>query len=615
MDFDDKICTSSILVFNIRLKEIVFLIIRLLQINNLHYIFKSLNQIHPSIPDMKDLTLPIIVIILLLPFTSSSQKILRASSSLVSIDIGNRKLPSSLVVGNDIRYEDDNGNGIVDALESGNIVFTVSNKGSGPALGLKVNTGLTKSVEGIEFGEEININTILPNSQTEVKIPVKTNVNLSDGNVGFVIGFVDPGGTPPPAFTVEFTTASFKYPNVRMDDYLFSSQVNSRVSVGTPASLKVIATNAGQGVAEDVHVSFNFLQRNVYPIGEKTFNLGTLNPGENREVKFDFLINKLYTASILPVQVSISEKYGLYAETKTVETPVHMFNEQAGILSGSGFGNASGSKDQLARQSDVDVNIPKNDRIHADRYALIIGNEDYRSYQPDLETESNVPFAVSDARIFKEYVCKTLGVPEGNIKYFENAGSTLMRREISRLSKLIQSKDGSAEIIFYYAGHGFPNEKTRTKYLVPVDVTGAEVQQGGVPLDTLYSELTRYPSSRITVFLDACFSGGGRQEGLVSARSVRLVTRDNVLSGNIVVFSACTAEQEALQYKEQGHGMFTYFLLKTLQESKGQITYSDLFNKVSNEVKTTSIWIHKGQTPTIQTGQGISKDWGNWKLY
>ena len=63
--------------------------------------------------------------------------------------------------------------------------------------------------------------------------------------------------------------------------------------------------------------------------------------------------------------------------------------------------------------SDIDINIPVNSK-NKFRYALIIGNEDYSSFQSNLNSEQNVPFAINDARIFKQYALKTLGVKSEN---------------------------------------------------------------------------------------------------------------------------------------------------------------------------------------------------------
>ena len=35
------------------------------------------------------------------------------------------------------------------------------------------------------------------------------------------------------------------------------------------------------------------------------------------------------------------------------------------------------------------------------RYAIVIGNEDYQSYQRSLNAEQNVDYAVNDAKVFK----------------------------------------------------------------------------------------------------------------------------------------------------------------------------------------------------------------------
>ena len=58
---------------------------------------------------------------------------------------------------------------------------------------------------------------------------------------------------------------------------------------------------------------------------------------------------------------------------------------------------------KLSLTSAVDKNIPRNSKVN-NRYALIIGNEDYASYQSDLDTSQNVPFAAQDAESIKNYL-------------------------------------------------------------------------------------------------------------------------------------------------------------------------------------------------------------------
>ena len=265
-------------------------------------------------------------------------------------------------------------------------------------------------------------------------------------------------------------------------------------------------------------------------------------------------------------------------------------------------------------KSDVDSNIPVTKNKSKNTYALIIGNEDYTKYQTGLSSESNVDFAIRDAEIFAEYAEKTLGIPNENITVLKDAISSQMQREIEKISKITMYHNGEANIIFYYAGHGFPDETTKESYLMPVDVSGTDVKYG-IKLNYLYQQLTQYPSQKVLVILDACFSGGGRNQGLLAARGVKIKPKDNVINGNLVVFSSSTGEQSSLPYQNKQHGMFTYFLLKKLKESKGEITLEELSDYVTKEVQINALKINsKEQNPNILVSPDVGNLWMDWKL-
>ncbi len=264
--------------------------------------------------------------------------------------------------------------------------------------------------------------------------------------------------------------------------------------------------------------------------------------------------------------------------------------------------------------SDIDINIPFSTNINQNKYALIIGNEDYSSYQAGLNSESNVDFAVNDARIMKEYAKSTFGVPDENIIYLENAKTVEMARAIKTLSIIIKSSNGKADILFYYAGHGFPDELTNEPYLIPVDVGGTDLQFA-VKLSDLYTQLTEFPSQKVTVILDACFSGGGRNQSLVAARGVKVKPKDNILTGNMVVFTASSGEQSSLPYKDKNHGLFTYFLLKKIQETEGNISYKELSDFLGEQVAIKSAIINqKEQNPQTLISVTVKDQWYNWKI-
>ncbi len=273
------------------------------------------------------------------------------------------------------------------------------------------------------------------------------------------------------------------------------------------------------------------------------------------------------------------------------------------------------SKKPKQALSDVDINIPHTQINSPNTFALIIGNEDYQSHQTGLNPEVNVDFAVHDARIFKEYVTKTLGVPEKNILLLADAGLVEMKRAISKIKLLAKALQGNANIIVYYAGHGLPHEKTKKPYLIPVDISANDLEMA-ISLNDFYNDLTEHPSNKVIVFLDACFSGGAREQGLLSARGVKIKPKTDRTRGNLVVFSATSGSQSALPYRDKHHGLFTYYLLKALKSNKGKINLGELSEYLIKEVSVQSLLINsREQTPRVNKSPGLGDDWFRWMLF
>jgi gliding motility-associated-like protein len=264
-------------------------------------------------------------------------------------------------------------------------------------------------------------------------------------------------------------------------------------------------------------------------------------------------------------------------------------------------------------KSDVDFNIPAFLPSKTNTYALIIGNEDYSSFQTELNVEVNVDFAINDAKMFKEYCNKTLGIPEKQIKILTNATSGQMNQGISWLNNLAKIDNGNAELIFYYSGHGLPDEETKESYLMPVDISGSNVNQA-IKLANIYNRLNEYPSKKVLVLLDACFSGGARNQGLISMKGVKIKPKENMVTGNMIVISSSSGEESSGVYRDKQHGFMTYFLLKKIQESKGDISYKELADYIIENVKKETALNGKNQTPQLNYSPNIENSWTNWKI-
>ncbi|MFW5983338.1 MAG: caspase family protein [bacterium] len=266
-------------------------------------------------------------------------------------------------------------------------------------------------------------------------------------------------------------------------------------------------------------------------------------------------------------------------------------------------------------KSDVDIKIPETEVQRENTYALIIGNENYKKYQSRLTSEQNVEFAKNDAKTFAQYCRLTLGVPKENIRLETNVISSKMRRDIEWLVSKAKYGGEDVKLIFYFSGHGAPHEETKEKYLMPVDISGSHVDEG-IKLSKLYKELTQYSSERVTTFIDACFSGGGRETGLLAAKVVKVEPKDNtIFEGNLISFSSSQGEQRSYFYKEKQHGLFTYYLLKKIKQSKGNIQYGDLKNYLTKKVPLKSVDLYEDkQVPAINYSLDVKEKWENWKL-
>lgn len=259
-------------------------------------------------------------------------------------------------------------------------------------------------------------------------------------------------------------------------------------------------------------------------------------------------------------------------------------------------------------KSDVDVDIPVNATNNDKTFAVIISNENYQN-------EKKVDFANIDGWMFKEYCQKTLGIPAQNIHYRADATYNNIKHELNWIKQVVEAYNNEAKVIFYFAGHGVPDEYSKEAYLLPVDAISSDVSTG-ISLNTLYKSLGDMSADKVFVFLDACFSGALRGNGmLASARGVAIKSKADEPQGNMVVFSAASGQETAYPYLKKNHGMFTYFMLKKLKESKGSITLDELSDYIITNVRQQSIVLNgKSQTPTVSVSASLSDGWKALKL-
>ena len=256
------------------------------------------------------------------------------------------------------------------------------------------------------------------------------------------------------------------------------------------------------------------------------------------------------------------------------------------ILDQSKIAEYQTSEMQSAKLEDVDEPPRASVAPHKNRYAVVIGIENYRKDVP------KVNFAAHDAEIIREYLTKRLGYAEEHVVTLLNEHATKSDVEKYLEHWLPNHTDNGSTVFIYYSGHGAPNSKTSEGYILPYDGDPTFLESTGYPLRRLYEALGRLPSKEIVVMLDSCFSGtGGRSIIPKGLRPVMISVENPILaSGKTVVLTASSGMQVSSTYEAKGHGLLTYFFLKGLQGNAdqnhdGKIDLNEIYTYLKPEVE------------------------------
>jgi hypothetical protein len=261
----------------------------------------------------------------------------------------------------------------------------------------------------------------------------------------------------------------------------------------------------------------------------------------------------------------------------------------------------SGYIDELAQ------NIPKNRTTYSNRYALIIGNENYARHGMG---PVDVEYAANDARVFREYAVSVLGVPESNILFRLNITTGVMNGLIERQYLILKNAPGNPELVFYYSGHGYPCGETGESGLLPVDAD-PQLAGGPISLRVILEKFAAADGATVMAITDACFTGEGRGGPvLLAQRGVKYVPVKNSIPPNTILFAASQSDQPALPWVAKRHGLFTYCLLDEIKKGKATVNWGTVFEKVESRVAYESVKQgYREQRPSVKAGMQRTYKW------
>lgn len=256
----------------------------------------------------------------------------------------------------------------------------------------------------------------------------------------------------------------------------------------------------------------------------------------------------------------------------------------------------------VVRKGDDDIeNPPVRGQSNPKAYAVIIGISKYKS--KDIPP---VAFAKNDAETIKKYLKSAFGFLDKNIKTFYDEEAEANQLKSYFKTRLKNSLNKDSELFIFYSGHGVP--ANRQPYFATYDVDTYDIPGTGFALKELDEYLKAIQAKKITLVIDACFTGKSESEiPLIKDASPIYLETDDVTftNNNVVRFSSSSGKQVSSWYNEKKHGLFTYYFLKGIKgsadiNSDQNITVGELEEYLTTNVPQQARALrNREQTPQV----------------
>lgn len=204
------------------------------------------------------------------------------------------------------------------------------------------------------------------------------------------------------------------------------------------------------------------------------------------------------------------------------------------------------------------------------RLALLIGNNEYKTPIPPLET----PHA-DVARIGK-----LLEVRYGyRANLLKDKGKT---ETIAAFNALAADARPEDSVLIFYAGHGYQMDGNGMGFWIPPDAS-VKSAQGWISNDDIARLLAAIPARQIILVSDSCFSGALAKEKKI--KNTGKLDPDEVLRRRSVLVMTSGDEEPVSDEGKDGHSIFAWNLIRTLEAAGGVTPGFEVWRSVHNGVR------------------------------
>jgi tetratricopeptide (TPR) repeat protein len=167
-------------------------------------------------------------------------------------------------------------------------------------------------------------------------------------------------------------------------------------------------------------------------------------------------------------------------------------------------------------------------------------------------------------------------------------------------------------LLLYYSGHGIESFSGNV-YLAPSDMIPSKPTKRGFSFDDLRSEIQESTSKKIVLILDCCHSGSAAISKGSKNKSSQLISTIEKDSRTIeegegtCILAASQEYQNAYSLDEEGHSIFTYYLLQGLKgnedsvDNDGCVTPQSLNRYIFKKIRSLPLDKRPRQKPSMKS--------------
>jgi len=251
----------------------------------------------------------------------------------------------------------------------------------------------------------------------------------------------------------------------------------------------------------------------------------------------------------------------------------------------------------------------------ANTYVIAAGVEKY-----DDPGIVSLQFAVADVTSLADLFSQR-GVATENIILLTSAATNFAQRPtrsnvLAALQRVRRKAVAGDTVVFVFSGHGM--EVDNQAYLLTVDSSRELLKDTALPMTLVHEALRGLQADNLLFVIDACRNDPTSSKAVADAEFAepfakglrpKLADEDrNRTASNIAILTACDVGQRAWEIPEEGHGVFTYYLLEALNggaaDEQGLIRLSTLGAYLKDEVTSWAERARREQTPRLDISEG-----------